>query len=111
MKTAAVVAFAAGGLALVTGITAHVIREYHASRWNDKTYCKPPLEQTCGGYRKTAETAQTVAIVGYAAAGGLLVGGVALWLAAPSGERKHTPQAWTVVIDPRGTAISWRTEF
>jgi hypothetical protein len=111
MRTGAVVAFVAGGLALATGITAHVIREYHASRWNDGTFCKPPREQTCGGYKKTVETSQTVAIIGYAAAGGLLAGGLALWLAAPGGEPKHTPQAWTVVADPRGAAINWRTEF
>ncbi len=57
----------ASGVAAATGLSAWVIREQHAERYNDDTRCYNVVGQTrdelCGSEREAAGTAQTVAVV------------------------------------------------
>jgi hypothetical protein len=66
------------GLALVAGgVIANVVREENVAAYNDPVQCNPKLGQTvddvCGDRRTTANTAQVVMAVGYAAGGAALV--------------------------------------
>lgn len=108
LRTAAVVAFITGGVFLATGITANVIHEYDASKWNDPNYCMPPLEERCGAYRKTANDAQKVMIIGYAGAGAILAAGLIMWLAAPSGSESPN---FDLSIGPRGGSATFTRAF
>ncbi|HET9954842.1 MAG TPA: PEGA domain-containing protein [Polyangiaceae bacterium] len=77
-----------GLAAAATGGVAFAIREQHAKRWNDDNRCLPTTgktrEETCGDERKSAETAERVAIVGGAAAVVLGTGALIHWLSTRS---------------------------
>jgi hypothetical protein len=80
-----------GGVAVVGGVVANVLREGYASRWNDDSHCLPPdgrtRQETCAGERSGADVTQALAIAGYVGGGVLLVtGAVLLWGVGRRGE-------------------------
>lgn len=57
---------------LTSAVVAHAVREYNVGRYNDDGLCVRPgvsRDSQCGVYRGRAETATTLAAVGYAGAG------------------------------------------
>jgi len=80
----AAVGLAGGGIALA-------IREGHAADWNDDAVCLAgglSREQNCADSRKSAESAETWAIVGFAAAGVFAAASAVLFLMGSGGDEE-----------------------
>jgi hypothetical protein len=82
MRTAGTVALIGGGVVLSGALAAYLVREYHASRYNDPSFCT--AEYDCSGYARVVKTAQTLAVTGAVLGGLAVAAGVVLILAAPS---------------------------
>jgi hypothetical protein len=103
--TAGIVALIAGGVFLAGGITAHVVREYHASKYNDDVFC--PNKEDCSAYQDVVETAGTLAIIGYSAAGAAVLTGIILLVTAPRADRS----ALQLTISPHAAGASLRAAW
>jgi hypothetical protein len=95
------VALGVGAAGIATGVVGLVLREGHASKWNGSE-CLPASgvtrEEACGDERRAAESAQTIATIGFVAGGAGLAASALLMLIAPSDEE----EAVAIGIDPRG---------
>jgi hypothetical protein len=86
------VSFGGAAAALGTGVTASVVREQHAARWNDDATCPQGSKAAlCGGDRDAVNQATVVAVAGYAAAAAFTAAGVYLAL---SRRRGPTVSSW-----------------
>jgi len=90
------------------------MHERNAGHYNDPSLClKPDLgsrDQQCGAYRGRADTAQTIAIVGYVAGGALGVASALLFMIEPT-----TPvakrSAIRVEAGPGSLQVDWSRSF
>jgi hypothetical protein len=97
-RTTAWIALAGAGALLAGAIAAQVVRERNIAMYNDDTKCLQGTlsrKERCGDHLSTAETAQVLAIAGYAAAGVTLGFSIGLFafdaVAAPSvGDRRRS---------------------
>jgi hypothetical protein len=97
----------AAGAFLGGGIIAQIIREDKASKYNDDAQClhgELSRDQRCGVYRGQAESAQTLANVGYIAAGALGLGSAILFLINP-GKPTNTGVGASVNIGESGIRL------
>ncbi|HTV25067.1 MAG TPA: hypothetical protein VMG12_40515 [Polyangiaceae bacterium] len=106
-------ALALGGGALVAlgvGVTAHVIRENQATEWNGagcERLGRGSRSDQCGDVDDQRRSAQTVAVVGYAAGAALLAASVVSYLATSDGEQEPDPAGSLAIgLSPRGWGLS-----
>jgi hypothetical protein len=102
---------ASGAVAFLGGaIAAQLVHEQNASRYNDDSLCKATTtlsrDQRCGTYRGRAETAQTLANIGYVAAGALGVASAVLFFTAPP-QRGAKKSAIYVDAQPGAIGVGW----
>jgi hypothetical protein len=105
IHTAAIVTLVGGGVLLAGAVTAHITREWYASRYNDDSFC-PPRDRVerCSAYLHGANTTQTLAIVGYSAAGAALLTSLILFVVAPN----ESPSFAAVGSDG---SVGWKVAF
>jgi hypothetical protein len=71
----------AASLPLAFGVVETIVRDQHASLYDDNTRCPPGYKEAlCGGERASAETATILSVVGYAGAASLASIGAVLIL-------------------------------
>ena len=90
-------ALGAAGAFLGGAVIAQIINENRTSKYNDDAQClygQLSRDERCGVYRGQAETAQTLATVGYVAAGTLGVGAAILFLVNPAKPKTTGISAW-----------------
>jgi hypothetical protein len=78
------------GVLLAGAIAAQVIHETATAHYNDDALCfygDLSRDERCGAYRGRAETAQTLAVLGYVGAGVLGGASVVLFVTLPSSPR------------------------
>ena len=104
----------AAGAILGGALVAQLVHEQNAARYNDPKLCAPTttltLDQVCGTYRGRAETAQTLANVGYVAAGALGIASAVLFFTAPSSRRPSRSAIW-IDASPLGASVGVRGEL
>lgn len=103
LRTGGIIALAAGGVGLVTGVVGLVLRNSAATDFNDNTYCGtngslPQSRSTCAGYENTTSAMQSLSIAGFIGGGALTVTGIILLVAAPSRERQAMAMHRTVYL-------------
>lgn len=98
------VAFVAGG------VTAHVIREKAAARFNGDSCFQPPLTrgERCGTDLTRARTSGALAVVGYA--GGALLGGLSAYLWLSDRHSDAAPRA-ALQAGPEHALLTYRSSF
>jgi hypothetical protein len=95
-RTVAWAALAGGGALLASAVTAHAIREHNVAAYNDDSRCvfgELSRRERCGDRRGSAETAQVMAIIGYAAAGTALGISVAMFVTDSALPAREKPRA------------------
>jgi hypothetical protein len=101
-----------GAVALVAGgVTAHVVREKAAARFNDDERCfQPPQtrEERCGSDLTRARTSGALAVVGYA--GGALLGGLTAYLWLSDSHADSAPRA-ALRAGPGQALLTYRSSF
>ena len=102
-------------LALGAGATAHMIRESKATEWNGAG-CEQPgrgsRSEQCGHVDAQRRSAQTVAVVGYAAAGALVAASVVSYLSASEPEHEPDPAGSLAIgLSPYGWGLSCQTAW
>ena len=105
-------AAAAGGL-LATGVVAHVVRNDSAAHYNDDARCfygEQTRDQRCGNVRDRFETAQAVAIVGYAL-GAAALGGALVVLLWPEQQARGHVACIDAQLSERGAHVSASVPF
>jgi hypothetical protein len=108
-RTVAWGALAGSGLTLGGALVAQIIHNQAASHYNDNALCASPghwRDDTCGIYRGKAETAQSVADLGFIAAGTLGVASAILFLV--DGSPRHATRGgvtWSVALNGSSAAL------
>jgi len=88
------------GIFLGGAIAAQVVGADRATKYNDDAQCMYgdlSRDERCGVYRGQAETAQTVATVGFVAAGAFGLGAAILFLLKPGGTKTTGVEPWLQV--------------
>ena len=109
-RTLGWVSLGAGGLLLAEAAVAEVVSLQAQAHWNDDHECLAPgltREQVCGRYIGRADTAQALAIAGFAAGG--VAAGAGLFLVLTSRAGAAAPVA--ISVAPNGCGLSWRGNF
>jgi hypothetical protein len=110
-RVAAWSAVAVGGVFLAEGLIAQFMRESLLAKYNDDALCGPTAtesrSQRCGNYLHDAGTAQTLAIVGFVAAGASALTSASLFVFAPPSSRSNTSS----FLGPPAVGVGYRTQF
>jgi hypothetical protein len=113
-QRAGVIALIAAAPLLATGVTAHVMRENDAGKYNDDARCfkdAQTRDQRCGKYRDAADTAGVVAIVGYAAGAAALITGVTLLLTGKTSAETEDGPHVTAQLDRHRAYLAYGVGF
>jgi tetratricopeptide (TPR) repeat protein len=106
-RTLAWVALGSAGTVLGGAVIAQLVAQNAATHYNDDSLCfygTLSRDQRCGAYRGRAETAQTLATVGYVAAGTLGLASAILFLTLPDDAPKKPVALW-IDAGPRAVGI------
>jgi hypothetical protein len=99
-----------GGAFFAEGIVAQIVRANATAHYNDDNVCLAPgrtRDQVCGDYRGRAETAQTLATIGWIGAGAAIGTGVVLLLTS----RSEPVSGPVVQIGSHEAGLSWYGRF
>jgi hypothetical protein len=99
---------------LATGVTAHVVRENDAAKYNDDARCftgAQTRDQRCGSVRDAANTATVIAAIGYGAAAAALITGVTLLLAGAHGAATEDHVSIRAQLDPHAAYVGYDVSF
>jgi hypothetical protein len=99
-----------GGVFLAEGIVAQIVRANAVAHYNDDNFCLKPgmtREELCGPYRGRAETAQTLATIGWIGGAAAIGTGVVLLLTS----RSEPVSGPVVQIGSHEAGLSWYGRF
>lgn len=108
------VALTASGAFLATGVVAHMVRERNVAIYNDDARCffgDLTRDERCGSNRRTAETAGTVALVGYATGTAALIAGATLLLTTRVGPPSSRAFRLAPGVGPRAAFLFGEAPF
>ncbi len=112
-RTMAWLSLGVGGVLVGEAVAAQVARETFIAKYNDDNLCfygTLTRNQRCGQYKSQAETAQTLAGIGFAT-GGLALGASAYLFLSGRRSDKVAASPLTVSVAPRGAFIQWHALF
>jgi tetratricopeptide (TPR) repeat protein len=111
-ETAAWITLAGAGALLLGAVAAHSKREYEMGVYNDDSHClrdDRSRKERCGNRLEAAETAQTFAILGYAASSATL--GVSMVLFMTDSSDKTRSGKAPAAHRSSGAFVGWSTTF
>jgi tetratricopeptide (TPR) repeat protein len=103
LRTAGIVALAAGGVVTVGAIIAHAVRESTAARWNSDECLSPTgatRGETCPNEWATLQTTSTLSVVSYVAGGTLVAAGAVLLGLGATRDAREAPARASVRCAP-----------
>ncbi|HEX9297834.1 MAG TPA: PEGA domain-containing protein [Polyangiaceae bacterium] len=112
-RTMAWASLGVGAVLVGEAVVAQITREVLIGKYNDDSLCfygTLTRDQRCNRYKSEAETAQTLAVIGFAAGGAALGASAYFFLTGPRGD-KAAAHPITVGVAPRGAFIQWRLRF